>query len=165
MLRLDPAAEASAPAAAPATRARLHASLVGGVVVLLLGAAASGAAWWFYGGPTEHPTPVVKSSASAGAPAQSLPPIDVGLAQAPRLSIVVLPFQNLSGDAKDDYLAEGITEDITTDLSRVTGMFVIARELPIHIGVRLSTYGRSARNSGCAMSSRGACANSATRCV
>ena len=128
VLRLDPAAEASAPAAAPATRARLHASLVGGVVVLLLGAAASGAAWWFYGGPTEHPTPVVKSSASAGAPAQSLPPIDVGLAQAPRLSIVVLPFQNLSGDAKDDYLAEGITEDITTDLSRVTGMFVIARE-------------------------------------
>ena len=51
-----------------------------------------------------------------------------GPAEAPRLSIVVLPFQNLSGDPKDDYLVEGITEDITTDLSRVPGMFVIARE-------------------------------------
>ena len=39
-----------------------------------------------------------------------------------------LPFENLSGDPRDDYLAEGITEDITTDLSRVPGMFVIARE-------------------------------------
>ena len=46
----------------------------------------------------------------------------------PRLSIVVLPFENLSGDPKDDYLAEGITEDVTTDLSRISGMFIIARE-------------------------------------
>ena len=40
----------------------------------------------------------------------------------------MLPFENLSGDPKDNYLAEGITEDVTTDLSHVTGMFVIARE-------------------------------------
>ena len=52
----------------------------------------------------------------------------MGLSKAPRLSIVVLPFENLSGDPKEDYLAEGITEDVTTDLSRVPGMFVIARE-------------------------------------
>jgi hypothetical protein len=37
----------------------------------------------------------------------------------PRLSIVVLPFQNLSGDPHDDYLADGITDDLTSDLSRI----------------------------------------------
>ncbi len=46
----------------------------------------------------------------------------------PRLSIVVLPFGNLSGDRGDDYLADAITDDLTTDLSRVSGMFVIARQ-------------------------------------
>ena len=47
--------------------------------------------------------------------------------EAPRLSIVVLPFSNLSGDPSQDYLADGITEDLTTDLSRVAGSFVISR--------------------------------------
>src|SRR6185503_1813269 len=47
--------------------------------------------------------------------------------EAPRLSIVVLPFRNLSGDPSEDYFADGITEDLTTDLSRIAGSFVIAR--------------------------------------
>ena len=47
--------------------------------------------------------------------------------EAPRLSIVVLPFRNLSGDPSQDYFADGITEDLTTDLSRIAGSFVIAR--------------------------------------
>lgn len=47
---------------------------------------------------------------------------------APRLSIVVLPFNNLSGDRTEDYLAEAVTDDVTTDLSRVPGTFVIARQ-------------------------------------
>jgi adenylate cyclase len=46
---------------------------------------------------------------------------------APRLSLVVLPFENLSGDPKNDYLADAITDDLTSDLSHVTGAFVIAR--------------------------------------
>jgi len=45
----------------------------------------------------------------------------------PRLSIVVLPFANLSGDAEQDYFVDGITESLTTDLSRINGSFVIAR--------------------------------------
>jgi TolB-like protein/Flp pilus assembly protein TadD len=45
----------------------------------------------------------------------------------PRLSIVVLPFTNLSDDRQQQYLADGITDDLTTDLSRITGMFVISR--------------------------------------
>jgi TolB-like protein/DNA-binding winged helix-turn-helix (wHTH) protein/Tfp pilus assembly protein PilF len=45
----------------------------------------------------------------------------------PRLSIVVLPFANLSGDKEQQYFADGITEDLTTDLSRIDGSFVISR--------------------------------------
>ena len=48
-------------------------------------------------------------------------------AQAARLSIVVLPFANLSGDPSEDYFADGITENLTTDLSRIRNSFVIAR--------------------------------------
>jgi adenylate cyclase len=50
-----------------------------------------------------------------------------GSAEAPRLSIVVLPFRNLSGDPGQEYFADGITEDLTTDLSRIAGSFVISR--------------------------------------
>jgi adenylate cyclase len=46
---------------------------------------------------------------------------------APRLSIVVLPFANLGNDPEQQYFADGITEDLTTDLSRITDMFVISR--------------------------------------
>jgi adenylate cyclase len=46
---------------------------------------------------------------------------------APRLSIVVLPFANLSDDREQQYFADGITDDLTTDLSRIAGMFVISR--------------------------------------
>jgi len=46
---------------------------------------------------------------------------------APRLSIVVLPFTNLSDDREQQYFADGITEDLTTDLSRIAGMLVISR--------------------------------------
>ena len=49
------------------------------------------------------------------------------VATAPRFSIVVLPFANLSGDASQDYLADVITEELTTSLSRIRGSFVIAR--------------------------------------
>jgi adenylate cyclase len=45
----------------------------------------------------------------------------------PRLSIVVLPFTNLSDDREQQYFADGITEDLTTDLSRLAGMLVISR--------------------------------------
>ena len=48
-------------------------------------------------------------------------------AQAAHLSIVVLPFANLSGDPAQDYFADGITENLTTDLSRIRNSFVIAR--------------------------------------
>jgi adenylate cyclase len=45
----------------------------------------------------------------------------------PRLSIVVMPFANLSGGEEQDYFVDGVTESLTTDLSRISGAFVIAR--------------------------------------
>jgi adenylate cyclase len=46
---------------------------------------------------------------------------------APRLSLVVLPFANLSNDPAQEYFADGITEDLTTDVARIQGSVVIAR--------------------------------------
>jgi adenylate cyclase len=48
-------------------------------------------------------------------------------AAAEKPSIAVLPFDNLSGDPQQDYFADGISEDLTTDLSRISGLFVVAR--------------------------------------
>jgi len=62
-----------------------------------------------------------RAEAIADVPAPSVP------VAAPRLSIVVLPFTNLSKDPDQQYFADGITDDLTTDLSRITHMFVIAR--------------------------------------
>ncbi len=53
--------------------------------------------------------------------------VDDKLASAPRLSIVVLPFENLGGDKEQDYFADGLTDDLTTDLSHLPDSFVIAR--------------------------------------
>jgi TolB-like protein len=46
---------------------------------------------------------------------------------APRLSMVVLPFANIGGDPEQDYFVDGVTESLTTDLSRISGSFVIGR--------------------------------------
>ena len=54
---------------------------------------------------------------------QTVPPPS----SAPHLSIVVLPFANLGGDPEQEYFADGVTESLTTDLSRISGAFVIAR--------------------------------------
>jgi TolB-like protein len=68
--------------------------------------------------------------AIARLPAPIAPPPVASVSQtvpAPRLSIVVLPFTNLSNDPEQQYFADGITEDLTTDLSRIPHMFVISR--------------------------------------
>lgn len=50
-----------------------------------------------------------------------------GALTAPHLSIVVLPFANLSGDPEQAYFIDGVIESLTTDLSRISGLFVIGR--------------------------------------
>jgi len=62
--------------------------------------------------------------------ALATPPGAIGAPTAPattRPSIVVLPFNNMSGDPEQEYFSDGITEDIITDLSKVSGLFVVAR--------------------------------------
>ena len=71
----------------------------------------------------------LRPEAVADLPATSVlasPPISQPVG-APRLSIVVLPFTNLSNDPEQQYFADGTTEDLTTDLSRIADMFVISR--------------------------------------
>jgi adenylate cyclase len=63
----------------------------------------------------------VEGSAAVGARQPIIAP------PAPRLSFVVLPFTNLSTDPDQEYLTDEITDDLTTDLSRIPGSFVISR--------------------------------------
>src|SRR5438876_4192379 len=50
-----------------------------------------------------------------------------GAQQLEKPSIAVLPFNNMSGDPEQEYFSDGITEDIITDLSNISGLFVVAR--------------------------------------
>ena len=81
--------------------------LIAGIVALIV---IAGGAWYFLAG-------------NRIAPRATTPPP----AEAAHLSVVVLPFTNLSGDPSQDYFADGITENLTTDLSRIRDSFVIAR--------------------------------------
>ena len=80
-----------------------------GIVALIV---IAGGAWYFLGATRTCDRRVERAN---------------GAAEAAHLSIVVLPFTNLSGDPSQDYFADGITENLTTDLSRIRNSFVIAR--------------------------------------
>jgi adenylate cyclase len=67
-----------------------------------------------------------EAGAAPRAPGAPAPP-PTSQPVAPRLSIVVLPFTNLSDDREQQFFADGITEDLTTDLSRIANSFVISR--------------------------------------
>ena len=69
----------------------------------------AGGAWWFL-------------NANRPASVATKPP-----AEAARLSIVVLPFANLSGDPGQDYLVDALTDELTTSLARIRDTFVVAR--------------------------------------
>jgi adenylate cyclase len=67
----------------------------------------------------------VGKPAAAKSPTPAAAPIRLSLPDKP--SIAVLPFQNMSGDPEQDYFADGMVEEITTGLSRIKWLFVIAR--------------------------------------
>jgi TolB-like protein/class 3 adenylate cyclase len=68
------------------------------------------------------------AAAKINAPAETeLSVSPVPARERPRLSIVVLPFANFGGDAEQEYFVDGLTENLTTYLSRISGAFVIAR--------------------------------------
>jgi TolB-like protein/Flp pilus assembly protein TadD len=65
--------------------------------------------------------------AYAVGPSENARQTDPPPSSAPHLSIVVLPFVNIGGDPEQEYFVDGVTESLTTDLSRISGAFVIAR--------------------------------------
>jgi len=110
-----------------ARRSRSRRALFGVVIAMLVLAAIVAASWWHW---STAPGMGPLASQQVGAPAiPASPPPDQGArtVPAPRLSIVVLPFTNLSNDPEQEYFADGITEDLTVDVSRIAGAVVIAR--------------------------------------
>ena len=95
------------PAAPTPLKWRFGLPLAAGIAALMV--VLAGGAWWFVN--ANRP-----ASVAAKAPAE-----------AARLSIVVMPFANLSGDPGQDYLADALTDALTTSLARTYGAFVIAR--------------------------------------
>jgi TolB-like protein/class 3 adenylate cyclase len=67
----------------------------------------------------------IRPGSESAAPAP--PPFDPNPQGPPRLSLVVLPFANISDDPEQEYFVDGVTESLTTDLSRISGSFVIGR--------------------------------------
>ena len=65
-----------------------------------------------------------------------------------RQSIAVLPFTNMSGDAEQEYFSDGITEDIITELSKISGLFVIARHSAFTYKGKSVTLSRVGRELG-----------------
>ena len=103
-------AEPVTPAAPTPQKRRFgFASLAAGIAALLI--LLAGGAWYMSG--ANRPAPV-----ASNAP----PPL-----AAARLSLVVLPFANLSGDPAQDYLADALTDELTTSIARIRDTFVIAR--------------------------------------
>lgn len=116
---MSPAAIAATELSIISPRRRLRVvPLIGILIALSLTVFASLGGWlWWRGSLAGETTPPATMSARVTPPTSTVP----------RLSIIVLPFENLSHDPDQDYFADAITEDLTTDLSRIAGSFVIAR--------------------------------------
>jgi TolB-like protein/class 3 adenylate cyclase len=73
--------------------------------------------------------PIRVYSLDVGQPAEAkpVPALAPEKSAPPRLSIVVLPFANIGGDPEQEHFVDGVTESLTTDLSRIRGSFVIGR--------------------------------------
>jgi TolB-like protein len=73
--------------------------------------------------------PIHVNSLEVGQSAEATPasPVSRGKPCPPRLSIVVLPLANIGGDPEQEHFVDGVTESLTTDLSRIRGAYVVAR--------------------------------------
>jgi TolB-like protein len=80
-------------------------------------------------------------------------------------SLAVLPFQNMTGDTEQDYFVDGIVEEITTAISRLPWLFVIARNSSFTYKGRAVDVKQVARELGCATCSKAACAKPEIACA
>jgi class 3 adenylate cyclase/TolB-like protein len=102
------------------SRRRIVTSWLAAAAIIFVVAASGATAWWVW--PRfSAPATTAQALPTAG------PPAATEAKPAPRLSIVVLPFANLSNDLEQQYFADGITDDLTTDLSRLQNVLVISR--------------------------------------
>ena len=85
-----------------------------------------------------------------------------GPERAPRLSIVVLPFADLGDNRAQQYFADGMTDDLTTDLSRIANISVISRSTAFTYRDRPVDAKQVGRELGCVTSWKGASADLAT---
>ncbi len=96
------------------------------VATIVFGATVTG--WWLFSAHNDTQGPAAKLAA-ASSTAASAPPAATEKAVHPAMSIVVLPFLNLSGDPQQDRVADGITDSLTTDLARaIPDSFVVSRD-------------------------------------
>jgi TolB-like protein/cytochrome c-type biogenesis protein CcmH/NrfG len=110
-----PIGERRVPASRQAARNLLLAVVANGLGSLLVAAG-----WWLATAPSPSAIPIAPASAAEAS---------TDRLQAPILSIVALPFINLSGDAKQDYVADGITDSLTSDLARaLPGILVVSSD-------------------------------------
>jgi adenylate cyclase len=115
-LRPEAVAELPASSLPTATPHRRSTARVATAAVVAAVAVIAGGVWWIWPSTKPSPTPPLVVATSLAQPLV-----------APRLSIVVLPFANLNNDPDQQYFADAVTEDLTTDLSRIPGMVVISR--------------------------------------
>ncbi len=73
------------------------------------------------------PPPPPPPAASPPPPVEKADPTKMAFPLPDKPSIAVLPFANMSGDTEQEYFSDGMTEDLITDLSKISGLFVIAR--------------------------------------
>ncbi len=91
------------------------------------------------------PDAIVTATVEPHDVARESPRVALGHPEPPRLSIVVLPFTNIGDDPQQEYFVDGVTESLTTDLSRISGAFVIGRSTAFTYkgkGVDLKQLGR-----------------------
>jgi hypothetical protein len=79
--------------------------------------------------------------------------------------VALLPFTNLSGDPDQEYFVDSMVEEITTALSRIRWLFVIARIRVLHIRANRPTCAKSGANSASAMCSKEAFARPEIGCA